>query len=523
MHSIIPLITSKRIYYGVAFVILIVMLVMVRSAGISGDEYFHVDHSVNVLNYYKTMGADTTAMHVEHGMLHYYGQSLDTEAHFINDTFGVENIYLSRHIINTIAGWLLLLFTGLIAASIFGWDAAIIAIILMFLSPKIVGHTWNNLKDIPFATTYTFTLFFILAFIQKLPKISWRSLVFVVLGISWSVSLRVGGLILIPYLFLYVGIFYLSQKSFYSKNGFTEALKVGGILVAASVIAYLLGLILWPFGLIDPIHHPVEALKQMTNYDIGLNQLYEGVITMSKELPWSYGLKYILITSPLAVFVGLIVFFPGLFLRKHTRIEYLMYSFLIFAFAFPIAYTIYKNSNLYGGWRHLLWTYSPIVILSAGGFTYLLSNKNKYLKYGTLAVLIGLLLHPLIHTIKNHPYEYIYYNQLVAGTQGAYGKYEMDYYYHSLREGADWLIENEVGDDTLTVATNHTRITEFYFRNYPQVKVIYSRYYEKSKDNWDYAIWANTHIDPLQLEKGYWPPRECIYTMDVDGRLLVPL
>ena len=278
-----------------------------------------------------------------------------------------------------------------------------------------------------------------------------------------------------------------------------------------------MGLIFWPYALENPIKNPIESLSQMTNFEVGLNQIFEGEIIMSKEIFWYYGLKYLLIKSPLIIAIGSILFLFTLPLRNKLKNNYLIYFLILFAFAFPIGYTIYKDSNLYGGIRHLLWTIGPIVVLSAGGFEYFLSKNNKYIKYGTLAVIVLLLIHPVIHTFKNHPYQYIYYNQLVGGTKGAYGNYEMDYYYHSLREGAEWLIEHEVGEDTITVTTNHSRIVSYYFRNYPQVKVTYSRFYEKSKDNWDYAIWANTHITPLQLEKGYWPPKETIHTMDVDG------
>ena len=37
--------------------------------------------------------------------------------------------------------------------------------------------------------------------------------------------------------------------------------------------------------------------------------------------------------------------------------------------------------------------------------------------------------------LLNHPYEYIYYNQLVGGLNGAYGNYETDYYYVSSDRG----------------------------------------------------------------------------------------
>ncbi len=505
----------KNIFIGLSVISLFVILILSQSAGSSGDEYIHSDHAKDVYNYFTTLGQDTTAVNTSSG-LHRYGQSLDNEIKFFNEWFNIDDIYSSRHFFISFTGWILILFTGLIATLLYGWEAGTIALILTFFSPRILGHSFNNPKDLPFAAAYVFTIYFILKFLKNLPKVNYLSLVFIILGIGWATSLRIGGIILIPYLFLFFGVYYITSKQLYTKSGFIKAFKITLLLIAASVIAYFLGLILWPFALKDPINNPIESLKEMTNFEIGLNQLFDGEIIMSKNLPWFYGIKYIFITSPIIVFFGLIIFFITLAFRKAKRLDYIFYFVLTFACIFPIAYTIYKHSNLYGGWRHLLWTYSPIVILAAGGFEFFLKKDNKYFKYGTFAIIAVLLFHPVKHTFKNHPFEYIYYNQIVGGTKGAYGKYEMDYYYHSLRDGIDWFIENELSNDSVIVTTNHIRIAEYYFRNYPQVKVTYSRFYEKGKDDWDYAVWANVHISPEQLENGYWPPKKAIYTMNVD-------
>ncbi len=518
LNTPIPPLRNPNILFSLAaLLVLIYMIIGSLSAGNSGDEHFNHDHAGYVYEYIKTMGQDSSYLNPNYPLQKYYGQSLDNVSYIINNELGIEDYYKSRHVLNAISGWILILFTGLTAALLFGWEAGFLALLLMFFSPKILGHSWNNPKDIPFAATYTFSIYYLLSFIKFLPKINYWKLAAVALGIAASISIRIGGLIIIPYLFMFTGLYYFTSKNFYTKNGLTSALRVVGLLAAVSFAGYFSGLLLWPYGLEDPINHPLEALKEMTNYDVGLNQLFNGEITMSKNLPWTYGIEYILITSPVAVWAGLLIFTVTLAWYKFKRLDYLFYFFLIFAFVFPIAYTIYKNSNLYGGWRHLLWTYSPLVVLAAGGFDYFLKKDNKYIKYGTIVLIAILLFHPVRHTFKNHPHQYVYYNQLVGGIKGAYGTFEMDYYYHSLRDGAEWLIENELGNDTIIVATNHSRISEYYFRNHPQVKVEYCRYYEKSKNEWDYAIWANTHITPKQLHEGYWPPKHTIHTMDVDG------
>lgn len=507
---------NKSVFISISVILIFLMAIMSQKAGISGDEYFHVDHAADVVNYYKSFGKDTTALYNEK-TLHLYGQSLDNEVHIFNELFNIEDIYATRHLFNSMIGWILTLFTGLTAVSLMGWRAGILTLLLMFFSPKLLGHSWNNLKDLPFATAYIFSLYFILNFIKKLPTINYTTLAFIVLGIAWAISLRIGGVILIPYFFLFYGVYCLTKKSFYTKPGFVKSVKYFAIIAGATIFSFFLGQILWPYALTSPIAHPIGALKSMTNYNMGIFQLFEGKILVSKDLPWYYGLKYIFITTPLIVLLGLVLFIISMASSVTQKNNRLAYSFLFFAFAFPIAYTIYKGSNLYGGWRHLLWVYSPLVVLSVAGFNFILNKKNKFFWITAYGLILVLLYHPVRHTFKNHPHQYVYYNQLVGGVNGASGHYEMDYYYHSLKEASDWFIENELTTDSITIASNHTRILEYYFRDYPNVKTVYTTFYKKSSINWDYAIWANTHITPLQLEKGYWPPKKTIHTVMVDN------
>ncbi|MBK8514720.1 MAG: hypothetical protein IPL55_00085 [Saprospiraceae bacterium] len=62
--------------------------------------------------------------------------------------------------------------------------------------------------------------------------------------------------------------------------------------------------------------------------------------------------------------------------------------------------------------------------------------KNSLWSVGILALT---LIHPLRHILRNHPFEYLYYNELVGGTGGAYSNYELDYSLNSLKQGSTWL------------------------------------------------------------------------------------
>ena len=159
-------------FVAVAALGLIGMLLMSVDAGMSGDEHFHTEQAANVYNYYATLGQDSTAAVVTPDYnLPYYGQSVDNLAYFITKTFGIEDEYGTRHIVNSIFGWLAMLFTALIAYRIGGWRAAVITFVLIFLSPRFMGHSFNNLKDLPLATGMAFGVYCLVRFLQEFPKI----------------------------------------------------------------------------------------------------------------------------------------------------------------------------------------------------------------------------------------------------------------------------------------------------------------------------------------------------------------
>jgi hypothetical protein len=102
--------------------------------------------------------------------------------------------------------------------------------------------------------------------------------------------------------------------------------------------------------------------------------------------------------------------------------------------------------------------------------------------------------------------------------KGAYGNYETDYYYHSMRQGAEWL------RDYLKSKSNNTKIVvganfpcQWFFRNDKDIDFVYFPWQKRSEYNWDYAIVANSYIPPFQLKNKIWPPSNTIHTIFADG------
>ena len=105
-----------------------------------------------------------------------------------------------------------------------------------------------------------------------------------------------------------------------------------------------------------------------------------------------------------------------------------------------------------------------------------------------------------------------------GGIKGAFGKYELDYYFTSQAEASEWLL-NYIKEKNIKapLKVSATYDPAWYFRNNPEIEISWLRYEERSLYDWDYAIIVNRYITPFQLKNKIWPPENTIKTIDVEG------
>lgn len=572
------------LFIVIAVAMAVAMPVMSLDAGTSGDEGYNVEQGRNVVNWFESNGADTTCFNYQN--MKYYANSTDVITEYVNRKCGVDEILTTRHIFNSLIGWLAVLAVGLIACMLGGFRAGVFAMLLLFLSPRFLGHTFNNPKDIPFAAAVIMAIYGMFLFFKQFPKVKWYTFVILILAIAFAISVRVGGLILVGYFGIF-GFAYLVKtlverwlinrkqtvpvkqqgkkpvKKVVRRQKFTPSfgklfIRMLWMGVVICVVAYFLGILLWPYALKGPIKNVIESYGAMAHFDQLIRQLFEGVFIYSDGLPWYYLPKLILLTTPIAVFIGAILYF---FFGMFKKDNWFYAGCLWFAFLFPVAWIIYTDANVYCGWRHVLFCYPPLAALAGLGFSGLIGWMVRILKaekpeptaetedaevapeaakprliriginiLGT-ALVLGLLANPIRYTIVNHPYEYVFFNKAFGGMANAYGNYELDYYYHSTRAACEWLQENAlppitVEEDSLykpnpkiQVVTWHVPSVSYFLRkDTARFSVKFSRWDKLAETDWDYGIFTITGIDPGELKnKASFPPVNCVHTIEVDG------
>jgi len=312
----------KYTFYCIAVLLLLFMLKGGMDGGISGDEYLHYNQSVYVYDYFASHGKDTTALDTPITHLKYYGQSFDNLTTILVRWLNIDDLFLFRHLSCSLVGWLTVIVTAFFAVWLSGYGAGIIVILLFALSPTFMGHTQNNLKDIPFALSYIAAIFFSQKILFNQNKTRVSDALLLVASIAFSISIRPGGLLLICYLFFFLCLFYFYKHLKY--NQFEPSIfkrKLTQIFLV-SVAAWFLSILLWPYAQLNPILNVWKSYEVMTQFPTTLKQLFEGRIEWSDFMPWYYLPKYMIITIPLIIFAGLAAFVV-LSKRSSTRITFL--------------------------------------------------------------------------------------------------------------------------------------------------------------------------------------------------------
>ena len=510
---------GKNGFYSTLLLVAFVLVFLAPHAAVNIDEQLHYPHAKNVVNWYFSGGRDTSCLHTPETNLKHYGQSVDNVTALFNRIFRIEDEFLVRHYTGAMFFLLLLYFTGIVCRRLSGsWIAAIISVLALVFMPRLSGHAFGNLKDIPFAAGYMAGILFILRILKELPHPEWRTTIFMGLAVAFTVSVRAGGLVLFAYLFFSIIIYFIINpsclKQILSDKTVLANLMIRGLVIF--LIGYFAGLLFWPYALMDVIVNPIESLSVMEHYRIGIRQIFEGELIWSDMLPWYYLPKWLIISTPGFVLTGFFLFLifhvSYMFRDKSLSRNFFFEGLILFSFVFPVFYVIIIGSNLYSGIRQMLFILPPMAILATLGLyktLNLIISIKKILVYPYILIFAVILIWPLYHQIITFPVDYVFFNSLSGGNRKAWGNYEYDYYFHGLRKPAEYLVDL-IEDNDVIVAMNCNLSNYFYNRT--NINFQYTRYMERSSADWDYGLFGVNYIHPYLLKNNLWQPAGILKT-----------
>lgn len=476
MHAATPPAATRRVAEGAttvdgassrrtwlargAWVLLALALAVVvwthRDYGVTWDEPAHVPQGRKLLAYYASgfdpqyaeAGTDSLGLpsEVVYGGLFNLGLAL-VEAAFPSRPF-----WETRHLFNALVALLGVAGCARLAASLGGAGAAFFATLLMLSFPGYMGHAFFNVTDLPFAVGYVWSVYFLVRFIRNFPRIPPGIAVGIGLSIGCAAAVRVGGLVLLCYLWLA----FLAAIAVAPRGARPRAAAIGRmafVLLGSSALAYGAMIAFWPWAQQSPFVRPLQSLALQTRHLWLGDVLFQGSVTPSTSLPWYFTLKHMLVQTPEIHLVACLLLVPllvrALRSARSSRAE-LAVLLVAFTALFPVFYTIARRSNLFDSFRHLLFVVPPAIALLGYAIEVCWVEHPRWRKALAGALTLGLGV-AAWDILALHPYEYVYYNRLVGGVRGAADSYELDYWGSSYKELIETLSASLPDDRAHTV------------------------------------------------------------------------
>jgi hypothetical protein len=204
------------------------------------------------------------------------------------------------------------------------------------------------------------------------------------------------------------------------------------VIISYALTAIFAMYFTWPYLWPDPVGHFWETVTIMAQHPWPGSVLFNGQMYPAQDLPASYLplLLAVQLTEPVWIlfFIGLAAVIFGF---QRDRLETRDLLALTFAwFILPAATFVIVRPTLYDNFRQTLFILPPVFFMA--GLALELVRKPA-IRAGLVALI---LLPGVVASVRLHPYEYVYYNQFLGGTQAAVDRFELEYWATSYREAA---------------------------------------------------------------------------------------
>ena len=426
-----------------------VALVTFRDYGLGWDDYTHSQYGDLLLALYTSGFRDTRALSFVN--LYLYGGGFDMAAALLAKVLPFD-LFETRRLAGAAIGLIGLFATWRIARRIGGPLAGVLALILLATCPLYYGHMFINPKDAPFAVAMAVFLLGLVRLLDEYPKPSAATLAIAGTGFGLSIGSRIMAGFGVITAVASIGLQVLIDARYHGLRAALAPLR--GLLlrlIPAAILAYAVMGLVWPWGVANPLN-PIRAIETFSHFfEKPWHELYGGERITPPDMPRSYvlvlmGLKLPEIFSLLAA-AGVIgalvaVFRPALLPRTRTVLFAIALAALL-----PIAITVITRPAMYNGIRHFAFVLPPLAVAGGLAGAWIAERATRFGRAASriLAVIFaaGIAL-PVIGMARLHPYEYVFFNQLIGGARGAQPLYMLDYWGLALKQAGNAL------RDTLT-------------------------------------------------------------------------
>ena len=432
--------------YDIATAVLITALAVVvfctfKDYAISNDEGVQHQYGELIIAYYASGLKDQSLFNLDN--LYLYGGLFDVLAILLSHLIPIDP-YDLRHILCALTGIGGIGAAAATARLIAGPRAALISVMVLGTCGVWYGTMFNHTKDIPFAAAMTGAIFFLVRVSRKLP--SPRAIDIVAFGLLAGVSLGVRVLGLLLFIYAAAAIIIYLPRQLSGGERWRFVLRSALQFLPAVLLAYVIMILGWPWAALAPLN-PIRGLLAFSDFHYAVRTSVDGQVYVMGNVPRLYVPIYILVRMPLLALFGaglamLFTLFPRFTNIGSPQLKRRDITLISLAAFFPLVCEVIWHGPAFAGLRHFLFVVPPLVILAGIGLDMAataLATRSRLAIASGVAIAAACFVSDAVTLVRLHPYEYLFYNPLVGGLQGASRRYDLDYWFASMPEAVKLL------------------------------------------------------------------------------------
>lgn len=417
----------------------------------------------------------------------YYGVAAQYIPLLVEHLFGFQmethRVYQIRHLFTFGVFWLSCFFFYGLCVRLGGRKSeALLGVLLLVLSPRILADSFYNIKDSVFLSVVIINLYIGIWFMEK-PSVF--KLFALAISTAVCVNIRILGAEIAAFC-----VFAMIVQGALKKQ-----MKPVVYALAAGILSFIIYVVITPVtwgGIIEAVFGILSTFSDYSPWT-GVN-FFQGQALYAWELPWYYIPLWIVTTTPIVILVlmvaGSVFFVRGCKDKKFETSHGIVIAYV----CVPLLYVIFRRPALYNGWRHFYFIYPGLVLAAVYGFRQI-NNRLRASSISTVVLggTVGIsLLSTSLWIIQNHPYECTYFNML--SRKYAAEHMEKDYWGMAQQDAILWIAENDPRE--------HITIYGGYL-NYLPEGAIKERLESAPRSQADYIVYSNTTIEKDERFDGY--------------------
>lgn len=427
-----------------------------KDYGITYDEVLQRTHGlINFKYVYENLvGTETMPNYLanipvtleEYGFFKYYGVGIKIPLIIIEYLMGFkmtnEQIFHMNHLYTFLLFYISSIFVYKIIKKLrMNNKYAIFAVIIYCLCPRILADSFYNIKDSVFSSLFVIMLYFGLSLMEEFQI---RNAIGLIVSAAFCLNTRIIGAL--PLLIMCLVYVFKGQR-----EKIFHRLKQ---MIIIGIFSFGIYIIIAPAAWGNVLDYICNVLGVFGNFDADGVEVLGNVSYSVQNLPWYYLPACMFMTLPnLYIILGIAGVITEI--RKYLvsdsineaiRSNYIIVT-LFAQFFCVLLYDMIIRPPKYNLWRHFYFLFIYIVIFSVIGLKNIIIKFSNYRKWIIGCTFFSILL-TAVWILKNHPYQYMYYNMAI--TEDSEDEMKHDYWHASYHN----ILQRIINDTNINVYAN---------------------------------------------------------------------